>query len=102
MVKLIAVIADWEKGSEYLVEASKAVCEKLGVELEIRKEDWDFLTQHGEKDEFGGVDIPQLFIQTASGEVRHVMTRTPLTLDGKPDIEAAKRKIIEALEGLKS
>jgi len=102
MVKLIAIIADWEKGSEYLIAASKEVSEKLGVKLEVRKEDWDFLTQYGEKDEFGGVDIPQLFIQTESGKILHVMTRTPLTSDGKPDIGAAKKKIIEMLEGAKS
>lgn len=97
MARLIAVIADWEKGSEYLIEACKRASEELKMDVEVKKEDWDFLTKFGEKDEFGGVEVPQLFLETDEGEVKHIMTRVPLTSDGKPDLEAAKRRILEAV-----
>ncbi len=86
-----------------LVKQAKRVCTEVsqitGVEVDIIKDDWEFLYEHGERDEWGGIDLPQIFIETDEGEIKHVMTRLPLTPDGKVDLESAKRILLEALRG---
>ncbi|RLF17705.1 MAG: hypothetical protein DRN06_03410 [Thermoprotei archaeon] len=96
-LKIILVSADWEKTSSLARKACQEASKEMGIELEERKEDWDFLTQHGVKDEYGGVDIPQVFVELEGGIIKHVLTRIPLTPDGKPDVEAAVKTIVEAV-----
>ncbi|MEM3833621.1 MAG: hypothetical protein QW128_08585 [Thermoprotei archaeon] len=95
--KIVIVIADWEISSNYVKEAAKKASEKLNLSIEERKEDWDYLVAHGSKDEFGGIEIPQLFIEFDDGEVVHVFNRVPLDENGKPDLEKAINMISEAV-----
>ncbi len=98
-ISIIMVIADWEKASSYVKEVCRKVAEEVGIELEERKEDYDFLCEHGVRNEYGGIDIPQVFIKYDNGEIKYVMSRVPLTSDGKPDLEAAEKMLREALGG---
>lgn len=94
--KILLVTADWDSVRKYVEPVCKGVAAELGVELEIRNEDYGFLVEHGEKDDFGGVEIPQVFV--VDGEkVKHVFTRIPLTADGKPDIRGATEMLKKAL-----
>jgi hypothetical protein len=96
---LIIVTADWEKVSTYLKKVCYEVAQELKLNLEERREDWEFLVNFGQRDEIGGVDIPQAFIKLNDGRVFHLMTRVPLNSDGQPDLKNAKelirRKIVE-------
>ena len=78
------------------------ICRKVasdhGVEFQVLSDDWEFLYKHAKRDEYGGIDLPQVFIETEQGEIIHVMTRIPLTPDGKPDIKAAEELLSKALE----
>jgi len=94
---IIAVTADWERGSQYAVQVSEAVSKATNVPLEVRKEDYDLLISKGEKDEFGGVDIPQIFLKLEGGEIKHIMTRIPINEKGMPDIEKGIRILSEAI-----
>lgn len=94
---IIVVTADWEKGSQYAVQVCEAVSKAANVPLEVKKEDYDLLTSKGEKDEFGGVDIPQIFLRLEGGEIKHVMTRIPLNEKGMPDIEKAIRSLTDII-----
>ena len=95
--QIIVVTADWEKGSQYAVRIAEAVSTATKIPLEIKKEDYDLLISHGEKDEFGGVDIPQTFLKFEGGTVKHVMTRTPLNEKGMPDMEKGIKALNEAI-----
>ena len=95
--KLVLVTADWAPFSGKVERLCKETAEKLGVELEVRKEDWIYLSRHGEKDELGGYDIPQIFVEE-EGKVKHLLTRVPLTSEGRPDFETVRRIIEEALK----
>jgi len=96
---LIIVTADWEKASMYLKKVCDEVAKELNLALEEKKEDWEFLVNFGQRDDIGGVDLPQAFIKLSDGKVVHLMTRVPLTNDGQPDLKSAKelikRKIAE-------
>ncbi len=96
-VALIYVGAEWEKASTNVKRLCEAVSKDLGVTFEVKEEDYDFLMQHGEKDEFGGVNIPQIFVKYEDGSIKHVMDRIPLTSEGKSDNEGATRTLKAAL-----
>jgi hypothetical protein len=95
--QIIVVTADWEKGSQYAVKMVEAVSMATKVPFEIKKEDYDLLISHGEKDEFGGVDIPQTFLKLEGGAITHVMTRIPSNEKGMPDMEKGIKVLSEAI-----
>ena len=95
---IVIVTADWEKGSHYAVQVCEAVSKAKNIPLENKKEDYDILIGYGEKDEFGGVDIPQVFLKFNDGTMKHVMTRVPLNERGMPDIEKGIKILSEAIE----
>lgn len=94
---IIAVTADWEKRSEYALKICEAVSKAKNIPLEIRKEDYDFVVAYGEKDEFGGVEIPQIFIKLEGGAIKHVMTKIPDNEKGMPDIDMGIKKLTESI-----
>jgi len=55
-----------------------------------------FLSKYGEKDELGGTDVPQVFVEE-EGQVAHILTKVPLDDRGKPNFEEARRRIAAAL-----
>jgi len=94
--KLVLVTTDWAPFSDKVAKICEEEAAKVGVQFEIRKDDWMYLTKYGEVDELGGADVPQVFIE--SGErIVHVLTRVPLDENGKPDFEGARRRIANAL-----
>jgi len=85
---------------KYFVNIAKEIASKLGVELEIREEDYVFLSEHGEKDEFGMAWLPQLFIDI-EGRIRPILTKLPINEKTLSiDVEKAKNQIIETLKAL--
>lgn len=94
---IILVTADWEKAGQYAMRVCDAVSKAQNIPLEVKKEDYDFLIAHGEKDEFGGVDIPQVFLKLQDGTIKFVMTRIPDRSDGMPDIEKGIQRLTEAI-----
>jgi hypothetical protein len=96
--KLIAVIAEWETASKYVKKLVEEVSKNLNITLEVRNEDWDFLVTYGQKDEFGGVEVPQVFIEDDKGNIKFIMGRVPLDDEGKPDIEKGKKMLEEIIK----
>ncbi|PSN84586.1 hypothetical protein B9Q11_04410 [Candidatus Marsarchaeota G2 archaeon ECH_B_SAG-F08] len=94
--KIVLVTAPWDSVRKYVEPICKVVAEQLGVELEIREEDYSFLVDYGEKDDFGGVEIPQVFV-VSNGKVTHVFTRIPLNEKGQPDITGATEMLKKAV-----
>jgi hypothetical protein len=94
---IVIVTADWERGSHYAVAICDAVAKSKNIPVEVKKEDYDLLINYGEKDEFGGVDIPQVFLKLEGGAMKHVMTRTPVNEKGMPDIEKGIKMLTEAV-----
>jgi len=96
--KLIVVTASYDPLRKRILRIVNNVASQKRLEVEVKEEDWIFLTKYGEKDELGGASIPQVFIEYDDGSIRHVLTRVPINERGKPDNEAAERIILDALE----
>lgn len=82
-------------------ELAKWLADFLKVELRIIEEDYVYVNEHGEKDEYGFGWLPQLFVETDDGKVVPVLTKIPFdpkTL--KPDLGMAKKEIEEKLRSL--
>ncbi len=95
---IILVTADWEKAGQYAMKVCDAVSKAQSLPLEVKKEDYDFLIAHGVKDEFGGIDIPQVFLKLEDGTVKYVMSRIPDRSDGMPDIEKGIQILTDAIK----
>jgi len=94
--KVIVVSASWEEASKYVKKAVSELAKEMGFEVEFREEDYEFLDKYGVKNEYGGIDIPQVFIQDKE-VIKYVMSRVPLNEKGQPDIDAAKKILLEAM-----
>ena len=99
--KLILVTAPHLPQHKYfrriLYEASK----KLGVGQEIKREDYVFLNEYGEKDEFGMAWAPQLFAELDDGRIEGILSRLPIdpqTLN--IDVEKALKQVYDKLREL--
>lgn len=94
--KIIIVGASWASFHNKLKRICEEIAEEKGLEFEEKVEDFVFLSKYGEKDELGGADIPQVFIEYDDGTIKHVLTKVPV-VGSQPDFEAARRVILEAL-----
>jgi len=95
-VKLIFVGAAWAPFNDKLKRICEEVATTRKVEFEEKNEDYMFLTKYGEKDELGGADLPQVFVQFDDGTIKHVLTKVPIA-GTSPDFETAKKKLEEVL-----
>jgi len=96
--KIIIVGASWAPFYSKLKKICKEIAEEKGLEFEEKIEDYMFLMKYGEKDELGGADIPQVFVEFDDGTIKHVLTKVPVA-GSTPDFEAAKKAILDAVEG---
>jgi hypothetical protein len=95
-VKLIFVGADWAPFNDKLKRICQEVASARNVGFEERSEDYVFLAKYGEKDELGGADVPQVFVELDDGTIRHVLTKVPI-VGTSPDFELARRRLEESL-----
>jgi len=77
---------------------AKEVASELGIEFEMKLEDYVYLTEHGVKDELGFASIPQIFIELDDGTVKPVLWEFPLNEKLKPDIAKAKEQILSRIK----
>jgi len=94
--KVILITAEWDALRQYARRICQEAAQQLSAEYEEVNEDWNFLTEHGEKDEFGGVEIPQAFLQLEDGKILHVMTKVPLNEKGSPDLKSGIELFLKA------
>jgi len=90
--KIILVSATWAPFHSKLKKICEEVASDNGLEFEEKLEDWIFLKKYGEKDELGGSDIPQIFVEYDDGSIKHVLTKVPLK-SGKPDFNEARETL---------
>ncbi len=85
----------------YFEKIARDLSSKLGVNLEVKEEDYEFLSNYGEKDEFGMAWAPQLFVELEDGSVKVVLSKLPIdTQTLKIDVDKARREVEEKLKEL--
>jgi hypothetical protein len=99
--KLILVTADHHPLHKYFKEIAEELSKKYGVPLEVRMEDYLFLIQYGDTDEFGMAWVPQLLAQLDTGEIVKVLTKPVLDSMGniskENDLRESTRNIERAI-----
>lgn len=100
--KLILVTATHHPLHKVFNNLLEELAEKLGVEKEVKIEDYVFLIKYGETDEFGMAGTPQLLVELDDGKILPILTQKsmPLTDALKPDIEKAREIILEKIKQL--
>ncbi len=99
-VKLILVTADYHPYHRMWVKIAEEVSKETGLPLETRIEDYAFLVEHGDTDEYGMAWLPQLLAQLDDGSYTVLLSRLPLNEKLQADPEQAKRIILEKLSSL--
>jgi len=95
--KLIFVTSEGHPQHKYFAGIADELSKKLGVEVEVRKEDYVFLSKYGETDDLGLTWLPQLMAELEDGEVIKVLTQPALTPDGKLDAEGGLKRALRNL-----
>ncbi len=98
--KFILVTADHHPHHRHFIKLLDRLASELNVDKEIRMEDYLFLIEHGETDEFGMAWVPQLLVEDTSGNIKPILTRMPFDARLKPDLEEAYRQCISKLKEL--
>ncbi len=96
-VRIVLVTAKHHPLHGKWVEVAQRVAKELGLQLEIREEDYMFLNEYGDKDEYGMAWLPQLFVVMDNGKVQLLLSKMPLTKDHKPDVDTAIKTVLEKL-----
>jgi len=99
--KLILVTAKHMPQHKYFNELAEELKKKLGAELEVREEDYAFLAEHGDTDEFGMPWTPQLLAELDDGRIVVLLSKMPFdekTL--KFDVNRALKIVMERIKTL--
>ena len=95
--KLILVSSEDHVQHKYFLKVAQALKEKLGIDLELKENDYVYLSKYGETDELGLTWIPQLLAEMDNGEVIKVLTEPVLTNEGKLDVEGGIKRALDIL-----
>ncbi len=100
--KLILVTATHHPLHSLWVKLVDEIASELGIDKEIKYEDYVLLTEYGDTDEFGMAWLPQLLAELDDNSVKLLLSQMPLNEALQPDYEKAKELIttrIKELEG---
>ncbi len=103
IVKLVLDTAEHHPLHKAWLKLAETLANELGVELEVKKEDYVFAVEHGDTDDLGMAWLPQLFAILDNGEVKVVLSKYPFDpKTTKPDeglaLEEARKKLKELQE----
>ncbi|MEM4502700.1 MAG: hypothetical protein QXV42_04560, partial [Ignisphaera sp.] len=95
--KFILVTATHMPQHKHFKKLAEELSKELKIDLEIREEDYVFVSAYGEKDEFGMSWLPQLFA-VVDGEIKPILTKFPinektLELDYEKALKEVKEKL---------
>jgi hypothetical protein len=95
--KLILVTAEHHPYHSKWMKLAEEVSKELGLELEVKYEDYLFVIEHGVTDDLGMAGLPQLLVEYDTGEIKPVLHEVPLNEAYQADFEKAKEVVIEKL-----
>ncbi len=100
--KIILVTAEHHPSHKFFKQLAERLAEEFRAELEIKIEDYVFLIEHGDTDEFGMSWVPQILAELEDGRIVKVLTKPVLTsmgaIDEEGSYQAARKALEEALQ----
>ena len=97
IAKIIAVSSTAHPLHRFIEKLCKSLSAELNIPYEMKLEEYIFLTERGAKDEYGFAFLPQIFVQYNDGSIKLVLSEIPLNERLKPDLEKAKKNILEKI-----
>ncbi len=97
--KLVLDTAEFHPLHKAWLKLAEKLASELGVELEVKKEDYMYAIEHGKTDDLGMAALPQLFAELEDGSVKLVLGEYPFDpATTKPDEEMAYREAKRRIE----
>ncbi|WP_440060212.1 hypothetical protein ACSU1N_03470 [Thermogladius sp. 4427co] len=98
--KIVLVSAEHHPYHKLWVKLADRISKELNVPLDVRIEDYVYINEYGDKDEFGMAWLPQILAEYDDGSVRVLLSQLPLNTALQPDedkaLEIMKNKALGA------
>jgi len=99
IVKLVLDTAKFHPLHKAWLNLAEKLASELGVELEVKEEDYMYAIEHGKTDDLGMAALPQLFAVLEDGTVKLVLGEYPFDpATTKPDERMAYEQAKKAIE----
>lgn len=98
--KVVVVSAEHHPYHKLWLKLAERLSNVLKVPLEVKIEDYVYLVEHGDKDEFGMSWLPQILVELEDSSVHWLLSRLPLDEKLQPDEDKALSEMLEKLKSL--
>lgn len=98
--KVVVVTAEHHPYHKLWMSLAQKLSQTLGVPMEVKIEDYVYLVEHGDKDEFGMSWLPQILVELDNGNVHWLLSQLPLNERLEPDEEKALEAMLSKLKEL--
>lgn len=98
--KIYLVTATHHPYHELWVKLAESLSKNLSIDLEVRYEDYLFLIEHGDTDEYGMAWLPQILVELDDGTIRVLLSQLPLNEEFKPDFDKALEIMVNKVKEL--
>ncbi|MEM1604941.1 MAG: hypothetical protein QW604_03520 [Fervidicoccaceae archaeon] len=96
--KFILVTATHLPYHDKWVKLTQDLSNALGVQYEIKEEDYVFAIEHGKTDDLGMAGLPQLFAELDDGRIVVVLWEVPLNERYEADFDKAKEVVLARIK----
>ena len=93
--KLVLVTATHHPYHSLWTKIAEEAARRLGAQVEVKYEDYIYLIEHGDTDEYGMAWVPQLLAEFDDGSIRVLLSQLPLNEALQPDYEKALETIVK-------
>ncbi|ADG91582.1 hypothetical protein [Thermosphaera aggregans] len=98
--KVVLVTAKHHPYHKMWVKMAEDLSKRVNSELEVKEEDYVYLVEHGDKDEFGMAWAPQILVELDDGRVQWLLSQLPLNEALQPDESKAQEIMLEKIRSL--
>ncbi|MGC9011474.1 hypothetical protein [Thermogladius sp.] len=87
--KVVLVTAEHHPYHKLWVKLAERISKDLNAPLDVKIEDYVYINEYGDKDEYGMAWLPQILAEYDDGTVRVLLSQLPLNQALQPDEEKA-------------
>ncbi|MCC6054775.1 MAG: hypothetical protein LM589_05620 [Thermosphaera sp.] len=98
--KIVLVTAEHHPYHKLWTRLAENLSKLLNTPLEVKVEDYVYLVEHGDKDEFGMAWLPQILVELEDGSIHWLLSKLPLNNALQPDEEKAINEMLEKLKSI--
>ncbi|AFK50849.1 hypothetical protein TCELL_0424 [Thermogladius calderae 1633] len=87
--KVVLVTAEHHPYHKLWVKLAERLSKDLNTSLDVKIEDYVYINEYGDKDEYGMAWLPQILAEYDDGTVKVLLSQLPLNQALQPDEEKA-------------